>query len=222
MANHWSLGTGWATHVLTEVALATRDGASARGDSLRTAEQPTTSADVDALVDSIVLRLAAERGVTVEPAGSGEALAVDAEAVAAVTGGITDALVDSAALHVFIPQYVCDQLQLEQLGERELLLANGARRVVPYVGPLEVRFKNRAGFMGAIVLGDQVVVGSIAMEDMDLVILPLTRELEVNPRSPRIARSIATTAPGASEPPGRYVLRRASRGRRSSSECRSR
>ncbi|HUS22744.1 MAG TPA: fatty acid synthase subunit beta domain-containing protein [Aeromicrobium sp.] len=96
VANHWSLGPGWATHVLTQVALATRDGASARGESLRTAEPPTTSADVDALVDSTVLSLAAERGVAVEPAGSGEALAVDAEALAAVTGGITGALVSSA------------------------------------------------------------------------------------------------------------------------------
>lgn len=130
-----------------------------------------------------------------------------------------DALVDSAALHVFIPQYVCDQLRLEKLGERELLLANGARHLVPYVGPLEVRFKNRAGFLGAIVLGDQVVVGSIAMEDMDLVILPLTRELEVNPRSPQIARSIATTVPGASEPPGRYALPAAPRGRRCGSSA---
>jgi clan AA aspartic protease len=127
-----------------------------------------------------------------------------------------DALVDSAALHLCIPQYVCDQLRLETLAERELLLANGSRRLVPYVGPLEVRFKNRAGFVGAIVLGDQVVVGSIAMEDLDLVILPLTRELEVNPRSPQVARSIATTVPGVSEPPGRYVPRRASRGPRSS------
>ena len=127
-----------------------------------------------------------------------------------------DALVDSAALHVFIPQYVSDQLKLEKLGERELLLANGSRHLVPYVGPLELRFKNRAGFVGAIVLGDQVVVGSIAMEDMDLVILPLTRELEVNPRSPQVARTIATTAPGVSEPPGRYDLRRACRGRQSS------
>ena len=32
VANHWSLGHGWATHVLTRVALATRDGASTRGD----------------------------------------------------------------------------------------------------------------------------------------------------------------------------------------------
>jgi fatty acid synthase len=96
VANHWSLGPGWATHVLTRVALATRDGASARGESLRTAEPPATSADVDALVDSIVLSLAAERGVAIEPAGSGEALAIDAEALAAVTGGITGALVSSA------------------------------------------------------------------------------------------------------------------------------
>lgn len=118
-----------------------------------------------------------------------------------------DALVDSAALHVFIPQYVCDQLQLEKLGERELLLANGARRVVPYVGPLEVRFKNRAGFTGALVIGDQVVIGAIAMEDMDLVILPGTRQLDVNPGSPGIGRTIASRVRGASEPPGRYAPR---------------
>ena len=96
VANHWSLGPGWATHVLTRFALATRDGASTRGDSLRTAEPPTSAGDVDALVDGVVLSLAAERGVTVEPAGSGEALAVDAEALAAVTGDITGALVASA------------------------------------------------------------------------------------------------------------------------------
>jgi fatty acid synthase len=98
VANHWSLGTGWATHVLTRLALATREGASARGDALRTAEAPTSAADVDALVDSIVEGLAAERGVAVAPAGSatGEALTVDAEALAAVTGGITGALVASA------------------------------------------------------------------------------------------------------------------------------
>ncbi len=108
VANHWSLGSGWGTHVLTRVALATRDGASARGESLRTAEPPATSADVDALVDSIVLSLAAERGVAIEPAGSSEALAVDAEALAAMTGGITGALVASA------------RELLERLGEEDV------------------------------------------------------------------------------------------------------
>jgi clan AA aspartic protease len=130
-----------------------------------------------------------------------------------------DALADSATLHVCIPQHICDRLKLEPLGEREVLLADGSKQVVPYVGPLEIRFKNRAGFVGALVMGNQVLVGAIAMEDMDLVILPFTRELEINPRNPKLARTIATTVPGASEPPGRYVLPPASPGRRSSSSA---
>jgi len=62
---------------------------------------------------------------------------------------------------------------------------------VPYVGPIEIRFKNRAGFGGALVMGDQVLLGAIAMEDMDLVVIPKTRELDVNPRSPNIGTTIA-------------------------------
>lgn len=124
-----------------------------------------------------------------------------------------DALADSATLHVCIPQRICDHLGLEMLTEREVLLADGSKKIVPYVGPLEIRFKNRVGFVGALAMGDQVLVGAIAMEDLDLVILPRTRELEVNPRSPDIARTIATTVPGVSEPPGRYALRRGLRAR---------
>jgi len=124
-----------------------------------------------------------------------------------------DALADSATLHVCIPQRVCDHLRLEKLTEREVLLADGSRKLVPYVGPLEIRFGNRAAFVGALVMGDQALVGWIAMEDMDLVILPRTRELEVNPGSPNIARTIATTVPGVSEPPGRYAPQRGLRAR---------
>jgi hypothetical protein len=40
------------------------------------------------------------------------------------------------------------------------------------VGPIEIRVKNRVGFTGALVMGDQVLLGTIPMEDMDLVILP--------------------------------------------------
>jgi fatty acid synthase len=96
VTGYWGLGDGWATHVLTRIALATRDGASSRGDALRTAEAPSNAAGVDALVDETVLALAAERGVAVAVPGSGEGPAVDAEALAEITGGITDALADSA------------------------------------------------------------------------------------------------------------------------------
>ncbi len=71
-----------------------------------------------------------------------------------------------------------------------MTLADGSRKRVPYVGPIEVRFKNRVGFAGALVMGDQVLVGAIPMEDMDLVIIPKTRTLNVNPGSPNIASTI--------------------------------
>ena len=40
-------------------------------------------------------------------------------------------------------------------------------------------------------MGDQVLVGAIPMEDMDLVVIPRTRTLDVNPNSPNIATTIA-------------------------------
>jgi hypothetical protein len=40
-------------------------------------------------------------------------------------------------------------------------------------------------------MGDQILLGAIPMEDMDLVIIPKTRTLDVNPNSPNIASSIA-------------------------------
>lgn len=62
---------------------------------------------------------------------------------------------------------------------------------MPYVGPIELRFQNRIGFAGALVMGDQVLLGAIPMEDMDLVVVPKTREVIVNPLSPNMATSIA-------------------------------
>ena len=75
-----------------------------------------------------------------------------------------------------------------------MTLADGTRKMVPYVGPIEIRFKNRVGFAGALVMGDQVILGAIPMEDMDLVVIPGTRTVDVNPNSPNIGTSIAKKA----------------------------
>jgi clan AA aspartic protease len=102
-----------------------------------------------------------------------------------------EALADSGAVHLCIPEHVRLQLKLETLDNKEATLADGSKRLVPYVGPLEIRFKNRIGFAGALVMGDQVLLGAIPMEDMDLVIVPKERRLDVNPASPNIACSCA-------------------------------
>ena len=100
------------------------------------------------------------------------------------------ALADSGALHLCIPEHVQIQLKLEAIDNKEVTLADGSKKLVPYVGPIELRFKNRVGFAGALVMGDQVLLGAIPMEDMDLIIIPKTRTLDVNPDSPNIASSI--------------------------------
>lgn len=100
------------------------------------------------------------------------------------------AIADSGALHLCIPVHVQIQLQLEPIDNKEVTFADGSRKMVPYVGPVELHFKNRVGFSGALVMGDQVLLGAIPMEDMDLVIIPKTRRLDLNPDSPNIATSI--------------------------------
>src|SRR5262245_8798523 len=101
-----------------------------------------------------------------------------------------DALADSGAGHRCIPAHGQIQLGLEEITKKEASLADGSKLLVPYVGPVELRFKNRVGFTGALVLGNEVLLGAIPMEDMDLVIIPRTRTVDVNPNSPNIATSI--------------------------------
>lgn len=102
-----------------------------------------------------------------------------------------EALVDSGAVHLCIPEHIQIQLKLEEIDKKEVILADGERKLVPYVGPIQINFKNRIGFAGALVMGDQILLGAIPMEDMDLVIIPKKRILEVNPDSPNVAISIA-------------------------------
>ena len=99
------------------------------------------------------------------------------------------ALVDTGALHLCIPQHIAIQLKLETLYEREVTTADASKRLCPYAGPIEVRFANRACFTGALVLGDEVLLGAVPMEDMDLIVSPAKQRIMVNPNSPNIPSS---------------------------------
>jgi len=104
------------------------------------------------------------------------------------------ALADTGSVFLCIPEHVRLQLNLEPLEHREVKLADGSRRSYPYVGPIVLRFKNRTGFVGALVLGDEVLLGAIPMEEMDLVVNPRDRSVDVNPDSPNLAQGICKRA----------------------------
>jgi clan AA aspartic protease len=100
------------------------------------------------------------------------------------------ALADTGSVFLCIPEHVRLQLKLDIHEMREVKLADGSYRSYPYVGPIIAHFKNRTGFMGALVLGDEVLLGAIPMEEMDLVVNPRDRTVDVNPASPNIASGI--------------------------------
>lgn len=102
-----------------------------------------------------------------------------------------ETLADTGSVFLSIPPHIQIQLGLEEIDKKEVTLADGRKKMVPYVGPIELRFKNRVGFTGAVVLGDQVLFGVIPMEDMDLVLIPKTRTFDVNPENPNFASAIA-------------------------------
>src|SRR6266550_617579 len=76
-----------------------------------------------------------------------------------------DALVDTGATTLCVPEHVAVQLQLPSIEQREVVTADGKSHVVWYVGPVQVRFENRTCFTGALVLGDSVLIGAVPIED---------------------------------------------------------
>jgi clan AA aspartic protease len=96
------------------------------------------------------------------------------------------ALADTGALMLCIPEHLALQLKLETESVREVSVADGRNTNVPYVGPVRVSFGKRFCYVGALVRGDEVLLGAVPMEDMDLVVSPSPREITPDPASPNI------------------------------------
>jgi hypothetical protein len=79
------------------------------------------------------------------------------------------ALADTGSVFLCIPEHVRLQLKLEIHDTREVKLADGTYHSYPYVGP-------------------------IPMDEMDLVVNPQDRTVDVNPASPNIASGIVKRA----------------------------
>jgi len=99
-------------------------------------------------------------------------------------------LVDTGSVYMCINETVQEQLQLTVVEKRKGQLADGSAVEYDVVGPIEVRFKNRRCVVDAMVIpGDnELLLGAIPLEDMDVLIHPYRRELIVNPEHPYFAQ----------------------------------
>ena len=77
------------------------------------------------------------------------------------------------------------------LKKREVQTADGKLHLVDYVGPIKISMLGRECFTGALVMGNQVLLGAIPMDDMDLIVEPARMRVRVNSLSPNIPLSLA-------------------------------
>ena len=89
------------------------------------------------------------------------------------------------------PEHVRLQLDLPEVDRREAVTADGKVHVVPVVGPVNVHFQNRIATCNAMVMGrDEVLLGAIPLEELDVVVDQRNQKLIVNPESPTMPKMV--------------------------------
>jgi clan AA aspartic protease len=97
-----------------------------------------------------------------------------------IRGTTVRALVDTGAGTLVINEAVRRQLGLEIEGMRRAELADGTRQVYQVTEPVKIQWKNRDTVCRALVLpgAEEVLLGAIPLEDMDLIVDPVGQELK--------------------------------------------
>jgi len=96
------------------------------------------------------------------------------------------AMVDTGSINLCLPKYLAIRLGLQELERRDVVVADGRKVNCSYSGPILVEYGGRKCYTGALVLGDEVILGTIPLEDMDLMIHPASQSVMPNPSSPEL------------------------------------
>ena len=96
-----------------------------------------------------------------------------------VRSATVTAIVDTGTMSLIITEELREKLGLTIMGEKTVHIANGQRVPCQVTEPVDVHWKNRCSSVRAVVIpGAQLVLlGVIPLEDMDLIINPVTQEL---------------------------------------------
>ena len=89
------------------------------------------------------------------------------------------AVVDTGAITLVINEEIRQKLGLKITGHRRATLADGAAHDYEVTEPVSIHWKNRDSSCKALVLpnANNVLLGAIPMEDMDLIVNPKKQEV---------------------------------------------
>ncbi|MBF0492455.1 MAG: clan AA aspartic protease [Deltaproteobacteria bacterium] len=100
------------------------------------------------------------------------------------------ALVDSGALMLAINEEIQGQLKFDLVDKQIATFADGSQKELDIVGPVEIKFENRRTIADAFVLpgNNEILLGAIPMEGLDVLVDPHHQKLIVNPEAPYIPK----------------------------------
>lgn len=93
-------------------------------------------------------------------------------------------LVDTGAVSLVIPQDIVTQLGLRILHQRVAEFVNGEQQTIGVTGAIIVECENRATTDEALVVGNEVLIGQVILEKLDLVVDCKNQKLIPNPANP--------------------------------------
>jgi clan AA aspartic protease len=91
------------------------------------------------------------------------------------------ALVDTGATELCIPEHMANQLKLKYAGERIIHLANGEKQVCDVMMTVRIEVFGLVWNGQAIITGDEVLLGAIPMESLNLIVDPKKQIAFPNP-----------------------------------------
>src|SRR5262245_30772531 len=97
-----------------------------------------------------------------------------------------DALADTGAVELCIPEEIAELLGVPVTHRRSFTTADGRKVQAALVGPIEFEVIGRGTLAEAIVMprGTRALLGALQMEQLDLVVVPRTGEVIGNPEHP--------------------------------------
>lgn len=93
-------------------------------------------------------------------------------------------LVDTGALTLSMPSEIAQQLGLEATGQQVARYANGYQEVIPVSEPVTIECLGRTTTLPALIVGDEILIGQVVLELLDLWADCKNQRLIPNPEHP--------------------------------------
>jgi len=95
-----------------------------------------------------------------------------------------EALVDTGAVYLVIPEKIVQQLGLRIRSQQQVKYADGRQDVIGVTSALIIQCEGRETTEDAVVTGDEVLIGQVVLEKLDLLVDCRNQKLMPNPANP--------------------------------------